>query len=307
MVSGRDRNPAADFLRVAGVLANDLAEAGRRFGEWYERNEPEIRRFSEVTAQALDGLPNWLSLCAVTFARGGWSEAPLGEMNLSEFMALVERLRDEPDDVVRRELDRAVPEYFHRDDHARLREMVEEWDDEHFRQRRRVFEEALWAHTQGRHTLPIYALAPQIEGVLRDVTGVHKRKEKKNLWMRRFNEAFAYDHERPADSDSGYWGEELSDFWSLPLNERYEQLEAFRARFALLRINELYLNADFSEPWFISTRARRHPIAHGVFKNHDETESLRLFCALDLLHDAVGEYKRLETARRASDVGPGEL
>ncbi|MGI8910154.1 MAG: hypothetical protein ACR2JR_06310 [Rubrobacteraceae bacterium] len=302
-MSGRDRNPAADFLRAAGVLANGLAEAGRRFGEWYERNEPEIRRFSEVAAQALDGLPNWLSLCAVTFARGGWSEAPLGEMDLSEFMALVERLRDEPDDVVRRELDRAVPEYFRRDGHVRLRDLVAGWDDEHFGgERRRVFEDALWAHTHGRYTLPIHALAPQIEGVLRDVTGVY---EKGNLWMHRFNEAFgfAYYHKEPTSPD---WHGELSDFWSLPPNEHYEQLEAFRARFALLRINGLYLNGKFHDPGFTSARARRHPIAHGVFKNHDETESLRLFCALDLLHDAVGEYKRLETTRLASDVSSGE-
>lgn len=300
MVSGRDRNPVADFLRVAGMLANGLAEVGRRFGEWYEQNEPEVRRFLEVAAQVMDGLPNWMSLCAVTFARGGWSAAPLGQMDLSEFMALVERLRDEPDDVVRCELDRVVPEYFRRDDHARLREMVEEWDDEHFGERRRVFEEALWAHTHGRFTLPIHGLAPQIEGVLRDVTGMHKQHD---TWMDSFNEAFgfAYSRKHPADPD---WTRELTEFWAKPLDERYQQSEAFRARFALLRINELYVNGSFSDPGFTSARARRHPIAHGVFKNHDEIESLRLFCALDLLHDAVGEYKRLETARR-SEAGPG--
>lgn len=292
----------ADLLRDAGTLVDGLAEAGRRFGEWYERNEPQIHRFSEVAAQVLDGMPNWLSLCAVTFARGGWSEAPLAQMNLSESVALVRRLRDEPDEVVRRELDRAVPEYFRRDGHARLRDLVAGWDDEHFRPRRRVFKEALWAHAHGRYTLPIHALAPQIEGVLRDVTGMY---EQHDPWMDRFNEAFgfAYDRKRPASPD---WGGELSGFWSLPLNERYERLEAFRARFALLRINELYVKGKFSDPGFTSTRARRHPIAHGLFKGHGEIESLRLFCALDLLHDAVGEYKRLEETWLASDAHSDE-
>lgn len=50
---------------------------------------------------------------------------------------------------------------------------------------------------------------------------------------------------------------------------------------------------------------RRHPITHGVFKNHGEIESLRLFCALDLLHEAVGEYKRLETMRQTSEADSG--
>lgn len=286
-------------MRVVGTLVGGLAEAGRRFGEWYERNEPQIRRFSEMAVQVLDGMPNWLSRCTVTFARGGWSEAPLGRMDLSEFMALVERLHDEPDDdAVRRELDRAVPEYFRRDGYTRLRELVEEWDDEHFRERRLVFEEALWAHIHGRYTLPIHALAPQIEGVLRGVTGMYGEYDP---WMGRFNEAFgfAYDRKRPAVPD---WDGELSDFWSLPLNERYEQLEKFRTRFALLRINELYLKGNFSDPRFTSDRARRHPIVHGVFEGHGETESLRLFCALDLLHDVIREYKRLEKTRMTSDA-----
>ncbi len=85
-MSGSDRNPLARFLRGAGMLVGGLAEASRRFGEWYEQNEPRIRRFSEVALQVLDGMPNWMSRCVVTFARGGWSEAPLGRMDLSEFM-----------------------------------------------------------------------------------------------------------------------------------------------------------------------------------------------------------------------------
>lgn len=46
-VSGRGKNPGADFLRVVSMVMNPLAEAGRRFGEWYERNQLEIRRFSD--------------------------------------------------------------------------------------------------------------------------------------------------------------------------------------------------------------------------------------------------------------------
>jgi hypothetical protein len=223
-------------------------------------------------------------------------------MGMSELAELVNRLHDEPDDVVRRELDRAIPEYFRRDDHAQLRALVTGWDDEHFRERYRTFEEALCAHTQERYTLSIHSLAPQMEGVLREVTGMHGQYD---LWMNRFNEVFGYTYDRrqPTEPD---WNGELSDFLALPLNERYKRLEAFRDRFALLRINELYINGSFSDPDFTSARAKRHPIVHGVFKNYDEIESLRLFCALDLLHDAVVEYKRLETAGQLSEVGPSD-
>jgi hypothetical protein len=301
-MSGNSQNPMADFFRAVSTIVNPFAEAGRKLSEWYERNEPQFRRVAEVATQVMDGLPNLLSLHATTFARGGWSEAPLEGMDLSESMALVERLCDKPDEVVRRELDRAIPEYFRRDDHAQLRALVTGWDDEHFNgDRRRVFREALWAHRHGRYVLSIHALAPQIEGLLRDVTGM---REQHDPWIKRFNEVFGfgYDRQQPTEPD---WNGELSDFWSLPVDERYERLEAFQARFALLRINELYINGDFSDPGFTSARAKRHPIVHGVFKNYDEIESLRLFCALDLLHDAVGEYKRLETERQLSELDSG--
>lgn len=66
--AGSGQNPLAEITRVVGMLVNPLVEADRRLEKWYERNEPQIRRFAEVVAQALDGLPNWLYLCAVTFA-----------------------------------------------------------------------------------------------------------------------------------------------------------------------------------------------------------------------------------------------
>lgn len=129
--AGSGQNPLAEITRVVGMLVNPLVEADRRLEKWYERNEPQIRRFAEVVAHALDGLPNWLYPCAVTFARGGWSAAPLGRMEMPEIAELVNRLHDEPDDVVRRELDRAIPEYFRRDGHTQLRRLVSGWDDEH--------------------------------------------------------------------------------------------------------------------------------------------------------------------------------
>jgi hypothetical protein len=40
-------------------------------------------------------------MTSVTFARGRWSEVSLGNMDLGELTPLVERLWDEPDEVLR--------------------------------------------------------------------------------------------------------------------------------------------------------------------------------------------------------------
>jgi hypothetical protein len=104
-----------------------------------------------------------LVLSAITFPRGGWSEVPLRGMNLVEYTRLLERLWDKPTEEIESELDKLIPEYFRRDDHAPLSEMVGSWYL-YVEDRRQVFEDALWAHKQKRYTLSIPALAAQVEG-----------------------------------------------------------------------------------------------------------------------------------------------
>ncbi len=79
------------------MLVGGLAEASRRFGEWYEQNEPRIRRFSEVALQVLDGMPNWMSRCVVTFSPAGtgarrpwagWISRSLWEAHRTRFALL---------------------------------------------------------------------------------------------------------------------------------------------------------------------------------------------------------------------------
>jgi len=92
--------------------------------QWYRQNEPAIRRAMEAGLRFAEDFPVALAITSVTFARGGWSEVPLGNMALSELTPLVERLWDKPDDVVGRELDGAILAYFRRDEHAELSGMV---------------------------------------------------------------------------------------------------------------------------------------------------------------------------------------
>jgi hypothetical protein len=183
------------FFDDLGRFVRWYAGAANRATEWFRRNEPAIRRALEAGLQAFESLPVSLAITSVTFARGGWSEVPPGNMNLSELTPLVERLWEEPDEVVRRELDAAILVYFGREDHAELARMVEGWG-ERFGWRRRIVEDALFAHRSGLYTLSIPALAAQVEGVLRDLTEEYGRRRH---WIDRFNEAFdfRYDPRHP--------------------------------------------------------------------------------------------------------------
>lgn len=258
-----------------------------RLSRWLEGNGPAIRRFLEGVNVFYEGFPIALMAASATFARGGWSEVPLANMNLSETTDLLERLRDKPDDEVRRELDGVIPAYFRRDGYAELEELVDGWH-EHFGRRHETFEQALFAHKEGLYRLSIPALAAQVEGVLRDLTKEHGTFGGK--WIKRFNEAFGFDH-GPSDLPPPPNPERLAaEFLAIPARERYEALEELRARFALVRINELFASGTYGDPEFASS-VRRHSILHGAFEAYGELQSLRLFFLLEVLHDAVGRYK----------------
>lgn len=283
-----EENSWNSFLEGLGYYGRKYIEFSRKAGEWYAKVEPTIRRAAEVGGQVIEIFPVILARSSLTFARGGWSEVPLADMDLSEFSELVTRLAGKPDDEIKRELDRTIAEYFRQDDHARLSEMVAGWEEHFAEKRHRIFKDALWAHKQGRYTLSIPALAAQVEGIVRDLTGEY---EGDRDWIRRFNEAFGLDY-KPWDPPPPPDPEQvMTEFKALPIYERFQKVEELRTHFTLVRINELYDKGEFSDPDFTSL-VKRHAILHGVFDNFGELESLRLFCILALLHHAVADYKK---------------
>ncbi len=250
-----ENSPLNSFLENWASYVRQYTEAYRRAQEGVARLEPTIRMAAELANKAVENVPYVLLRGSVTFGRGGWSEIPLGEMDLSESSELVDRLYDKPDEEVRRELDQAIPEYFRRDDYAPLSEMVASWHDEHFEERHHIFEDALWAHKQGRYTLSIPALAVQIEGIVRSLTS---EDEPGNAWIKRFNEAFDFDYKhgdykrgnppQPPDPE-----QVMSEFMTLSTNQRYQKVEELKTIYSLFRINELYDHGKFSDPVFTSS------------------------------------------------------
>jgi len=82
----------------------------------------------------------------------------------------------------------------------------------------------------------------------------------------------------------------LTEFEKSPIHKRFSDVEEARKHFTLIRIQELFDRKDFANPESSST-VNRHVIVHGVFRNFEEFESLKLFFVLDLLHEAVGLYR----------------
>ena len=282
-------NPWAGLWRGLQDFTRWYADLDRRFQAWFAEHGPAIRRFLEGVYEFANELPVALALSAALFHRGGWSEIPLRHMDLSEFTGLVERLlnkREASEEELRQELDEAIGEYFRRDDHAALSKMVDSWR-EHFGGRHHIFEDALWAHRQGRYTLSMPALAAQVEGVVRDLTLEYGEGRG---WIRQFNNAFGLDYNPGSPPKAPSVEEVVAEFRALPFYERHDRMEEFSTRLTLLRINELYDRGEFTDEQFASS-VRRHPILHGVYKNFGELQSLRLFFILGLLHEAVGDYQ----------------
>jgi hypothetical protein len=262
-------------------------------------NQWDVERFIEAARQVGEGISVFPVASATTLAQGGWSAAPMDKMDAVEAMELVRRLLGKSDDDVKHELDVAIPAYFRKDEHAPLSDMVASWDlyftdhrrsvsdDTLWSHHHQVFKDALWAHRKGRYTLSINALAPQFEGVGRDL--MREYGEKPSRWQDKLTDVLSYDPDKPSKPH-----EVLPDFMALPLQKRLEKaeekFEELNEHFTMLRMKEYFHEGNPSRAkavWSVN----RHSIAHGTFRNFVEVESLKLFFVLDLLHRAVGIYR----------------
>jgi len=102
----------------------------------------------------------------------------------------VDELADKPNEEVRARMDHVVPEIFRMDDHHVLEDMVARWDF-YLGWRNQVFEDAVWAHKNEKYSLSVPALAPQIEGILRQETGEYGRGPG---WIRKVNSVLEFEY-----------------------------------------------------------------------------------------------------------------
>jgi hypothetical protein len=271
-------------LAVANSYAPQIQAANRALAQW-RQIEPHVQRLAEEFRRIEEG-PRHAVIRTFTFARGGWHEAPLMEMTVGEFRTLLNDLVDKPDAEVKDELDRRIPAYFRRNDYDALWDMIDRWDL-YPGWRREVFEEAFWAHKNERYILSVPALAPQIEGMLRQETGEYGRG---NAWIHKVNDALGFEYDAANPPTSEDLEVAVDEMLNRALWDRYDTAEQVSLEHALFRVNELYNNGKFSDPEFVNS-TNRHAILHGVSENFGELTSTKLFCAVQLIHEIVLAYR----------------
>lgn len=155
-------------LELANVYYAPAVKAANQGFSIYNSIAPQLERLARQVREVED-YPRYLLIKSFTFARGGWHDAPLMGASARAVRVVVKELADQPDEEVKRRLDAEIPEYFRENECAALRDMVDRWDL-FSGWRRCVFEDAFDAHKNGKYTLSVPTLAPQIEGMLREVT-----------------------------------------------------------------------------------------------------------------------------------------
>jgi hypothetical protein len=264
----------------------------------YLRIEPSLWRLV-AELEHFQNYTHYMLVKSFTFARGGWHDAPLMEASPEGVQDTVRALADEPDDEVKRKLDAEMSEYFREDDCSVLRNMVDQWDL--FPEwRSRVIDDAFEAHRRGEYTLSIPTLAPQIEGMLRDETGEYGGG---NQYIYKINTTLGFTYYRktpqPAPSVENL-NSAIDRLLELDFIRGHEEAQRISLEHALFRVNALYNHGDFSDPEFVNS-TNRHAILHGVASNFSEIHSLKLFCAVQLVHEIVDAYREAIGAEGGAD------
>lgn len=294
------RNPEGPYSKMADERMKRVMETFNRYqapairaaneaaklplAQW-QKIAPRVRKAIEQAQEAAD-YPRLAVIRSFTFARGGWHDAPLGGMVAGPFMAWADELADQPDDEVKAELDEVIPAYFANDGCRALREMVDGWNL-YPEWRRRVFEEAFWAHKNDRYVLSASALAPQIEGMLRQETQEYGRSKE---WLKRVNGAFGFEYDPKSLPSTEDLEAAVPELLAMDIPDRWQAADTISLRHALLRLNELHKSGDFDNPEFVNS-TNRHAIVHGVAEDFGELESVKLFCAVELVHEIVVAYR----------------
>lgn len=281
-------------LEISNRYAPQIEQANRALSRWGQI-EPKVQRLAEEFRRIEEG-PRHAVIRTFTFSRGGWHEAPLMEMTVNEFRSLLNDLVDKPDAEVKEELDRRIPAYFRRNDYEPLQDMVDRWDL-YPGWRRKVFEEAFWAHKNEKYILSVSALAPQIEGILRQETNEYGRG---NTFIKKVNDALDFEYDAATPPTSEDLEQAVNDMLNRDLWDRYDTAEQVSLEHALFRVNELYNNGEFSDPEFVNS-TNRHAILHGVSENFGELASIKLFCAVQLVHEIVVAFRE-ETESNVADA-----
>lgn len=206
------------------------------------------------------------------FKAAGWPISPSMPLELrNHVVALYKRNK-------KQYISRTIMGYYHKNDFGNLRNMVDSWEENPlFAPRMHIIRDALKAHCEGRYTLSVPALLPQIEGILNDYVRTNHLPARVGRIKEVFDAVFA--------DNNGY---NLTG-WSIADTLHY-QLQ-----------NSSYVWTDFEQELkraIKSRRTTRHTVLHGVNPAYNRPiHSLKVL----ILLDAVNSLKKLELAPTLDD------
>ena len=159
---------------------------------------------------------------------------------------------------------RVIISFYHRRNFERLNQMVENWAaNPLFAPRMHILKDALEAHRQGKYTLSVPALFPQIEGILNDYVVTNGLVAKLGKIREVYNSAIG----DPNDYDLIRWTIVATLLYQLQ--------------------NNVYAFTDFEQELRRSINRRqvtRHTVLHGIALKYDRPiYSLKSFVLLDAL------------------------
>lgn len=171
-------------------------------------------------------------------------------------------------------LTRVIVDYMNRDDAAALASLIPTWAHAPFKARRGIFEDALWAHQQGKYTLSVPTLIVHVEGVLREVLDTHLglSKERFGALRKDLKQKITQKDALPRDH--------------LPTDQDIQALINYHNLAFLESLYAHYNPTNRMEPVALN----RHALAHGLWLTYaSEEASTRSFLFLDMVHSLVDE------------------
>jgi hypothetical protein len=178
--------PLTPFEQVFTVLhfLTNLPDAlHKSTEEWMEETRKNLAAFEKQIAEGMAEYEKIETEAFAVLTRGGW----LGmERHLTgpQVRTILEIAQAKGDDAA----NRAITDYFAKDDWALVTAMSEEWFDiPYFKHREPIVRDGIAAHRSGKFTLSVPALLPLAEGLAAEIIGpitkVNAVKEVARGWM----------------------------------------------------------------------------------------------------------------------------
>lgn len=215
------------------VLQNSFIKQSLETAKTFKKIDDTIRAASKI----LFDLGWWI--------QPEWSLPSLGE--------IVKAHKEGKDN----EIEQEIIAYFN---DSKLDDIISSWKlNKKLAQRMSILEDAVWAHKQGKYTLSIPTLLPQVEGIINENSGRTGRI--------RFSECVTIFNDRLSKNSSFKTTSSL-----YPL--------------ALLKFVENLLKEDFE--WGKPSKKGRHPILHGHNVSYsDRVFSLKLILLVDFIQNLI--------------------